>query len=90
MDTIIHARKIWSVQKYEAHDFTGVAPITPSSFQGDGCFLKKVPFRGAPCSDAAGSQIDYGSIVEHYESQAIGGVKYSTEAESVYFNFKVL
>ena len=57
--------------------------------QGDTCYLEEVPFRGAPCSDGAGSQVDYGSIVENYQPLAIGSIKYDKIAQSPFFNFRV-
>ena len=57
-------------------------------FQGDSCYIKEVPFRGVPCSDAAGSQVGYGSIVDVYEPLAIGNIKYDNISKSPFFTFK--
>ena len=57
-------------------------------FQGDSCYIKEVPFRGVPCSDAAGSQVGYGSIVDDYEPLAVGSIKYNNISKSPFFTFK--
>lgn len=33
--------------------------------------LRQVPFRGAPCSDAAGNQIDYSTVVSHIAKSTV-------------------
>ena len=33
------------------------------SMVGNTCYIQPVPFRGAPCSDAAGREIDYADVV---------------------------
>lgn len=57
-------------------------------FTQDGvCWLKKVPFRGAPCSDAAGHQVAYGSLMKQINS-SMSGRLWDQEQGAPYFNYK--
>jgi hypothetical protein len=58
-------------------------------FFKDVCSIKKVPFRGVNCSDAAGSQNDFHVIVDLLLNNATQGRKWDTTARSPYFNYKV-
>lgn len=52
------------------------------------CTIKKVPFRGVDCSDAAGRQYCFSSIMSNYLPQAIGGRQFDKESLSPFFNYK--
>ncbi|XP_005100833.1 di-N-acetylchitobiase [Aplysia californica] len=59
--------------------------------KGDSCFIKKVPFRGVNCSDAAGRQYDYGLIYEvlmtmpeRYKWNASSSTPYFTYTDEIY------
>jgi di-N-acetylchitobiase len=43
-------------------------------FQDDKCYLKKVPFRGVNCSDAAGRQLNYYTIIQLLKNATSGRV----------------
>ena len=58
------------------------------SLEGNACAIKKVPFRGVNCSDAAGRQYGYDNIVERYIPQAIGGLQWDKASASPFFNYK--
>ncbi|XP_069694468.1 di-N-acetylchitobiase-like [Periplaneta americana] len=49
------------------------------------CFIEEVPFRGANCSDAAGRQIRYSTIVEQMLPNATGGRQWDYQEKSPYF-----
>ncbi|XP_035689824.1 di-N-acetylchitobiase-like [Branchiostoma floridae] len=51
----------------------------------DVCSIKKVPFRGAPCSDAAGRQVDFKDIMRLMGNSSR---KWSDIFKSPYFNFQ--
>ena len=55
----------------------------------DVCSIKQVPFRGVSCSDAAGSQVNYGSIELHLLPYSISGLLWDDDAKSPYFTYKV-
>lgn len=50
------------------------------------CNIKKVPFRGVECSDAAGTQMPYSDILETAKS-TVGGIMWSASDSSPFFNF---
>lgn len=52
------------------------------------CSIPHRPFRGANCSDAAGSQMDYRTIYPLMVNHSIGGRQWDEKALSPYFNFK--
>ena len=52
------------------------------------CEMKKVPFRGVNCSDAAGRQYCYSDIMSTYLPKAIGGRQFDKESQSPFFNYK--
>lgn len=56
--------------------------------QDNECTIKRVPFRGVSCSDAAGSQIDYRDIIPLLQNYSSGGRHWDGDAGSPYFNFK--
>ena len=52
------------------------------------CAIKKVPFRGAPCSDAAGKQIGYADIMVRYLPKSANGRQYNSTVESPFFTYQ--
>lgn len=52
------------------------------------CSIAKVPFRGAPCSDAAGKQKPYKWIMKQVES-SLSGRMWDSKQQAPYFNYKV-
>ena len=59
-----------------------------SSVQEGICSIAKVPFRGAPCSDAAGRQKRYSWIMQQVDS-SLSGRLWDSEQQAPYFNYKV-
>ncbi|XP_076007519.1 di-N-acetylchitobiase [Genypterus blacodes] len=55
--------------------------------QGGVCSIAKVPFRGAPCSDAAGRQKPYSWIMKQVSSSSSGRL-WDEEQLAPYFNYK--
>uniref|UniRef100_A0A803XZW6 Chitobiase n=1 Tax=Meleagris gallopavo TaxID=9103 RepID=A0A803XZW6_MELGA len=51
------------------------------------CSLSKVPFRGAPCSDAAGRQVPYGAIMKQVNS-SISGALWDEVQNSPFYEYK--
>ncbi|XP_001367069.2 di-N-acetylchitobiase [Monodelphis domestica] len=51
------------------------------------CALPKVPFRGAPCSDAAGRQVSYKAIMEQV-NRSISEVLWDTQQQAPYYNYQ--
>ncbi|KAF0042081.1 di-N-acetylchitobiase [Scophthalmus maximus] len=51
------------------------------------CSIAKVPFRGAPCSDAAGKQKPYKWIMKQVES-SLSGRMWDSKQQAPYFNYK--
>ncbi|XP_074491304.1 di-N-acetylchitobiase [Sebastes fasciatus] len=51
------------------------------------CFLTKVPFRGAPCSDAAGKQKTYKWMMKQLNS-SMSGRLWDDKQKAPYFNYK--
>ncbi|XP_055979225.1 di-N-acetylchitobiase [Sorex fumeus] len=51
------------------------------------CTIAKVPFRGAPCSDAAGRQVPYKVIMKQVNS-SISGSQWNTDQQAPYYNYK--
>ncbi|XP_075792474.1 di-N-acetylchitobiase isoform X2 [Pelodiscus sinensis] len=51
------------------------------------CFLPNIPFRGAPCSDAAGSQVPYRVIMKQVNS-SISGILWDEEQKAPYYDYK--
>ena len=58
------------------------------SYEENVCKIKKVPFRGVNCSDAAGRQYCFSDILSKYLPQAIGGRQFDKESLSPYFHYK--
>ncbi|XP_006109580.2 di-N-acetylchitobiase-like [Myotis lucifugus] len=52
------------------------------------CTIAKVPFRGAPCSDAAGRQVPYKIIMKQVNS-SLSGILWDENQKSPYYNYKV-
>ncbi|XP_053549283.1 di-N-acetylchitobiase [Bombina bombina] len=55
--------------------------------QNNTCNIKSVPFRGAPCSDAAGRQVPYRVIMKQVNSSVTGRLWDETQKASFY-NYK--
>lgn len=53
----------------------------------DDCYIKRVPFRGANCSDAAGRQIEYSTINDLIIARSEHGRKWCKKYGSPYFNY---
>ncbi|KAL4225696.1 hypothetical protein ACF0H5_016385 [Mactra antiquata] len=51
------------------------------------CYIRKVPFRGVACSDAAGRQINYSYIIQLLKNSTSDRL-YDNTAMSPYFNYK--
>ncbi|KAK7889449.1 hypothetical protein WMY93_025009 [Mugilogobius chulae] len=51
------------------------------------CFIEKVPFRGAPCSDAAGKQKPYSWIMKQVNSSLTGRL-WDNQQKAPYFNYE--
>ncbi|XP_042321749.1 di-N-acetylchitobiase-like isoform X1 [Sceloporus undulatus] len=51
------------------------------------CSIAKVPFRGAPCSDAAGRQIPY-RIIMSWENSSLSGILWNDEYQAPYLEYK--
>lgn len=52
------------------------------------CLMKKVPFRGAPCSDAGGSQLNYSVIKGQLLKTSFTGRLWDVASQSPYFSYK--
>eukprot|EP00118_Oscarella_pearsei_P015946 m.148468 g.148468 ORF g.148468 m.148468 type:complete len:357 (+) comp38498_c1_seq15:57-1127(+) len=55
----------------------------------DLCSLPNIPFRGAPCSDAAGREVDYGLVKQMLKNSTSGRV-WNDTLKAPYFNYKAL
>ncbi|XP_051022021.1 di-N-acetylchitobiase [Acomys russatus] len=55
--------------------------------EDDVCTIAKVPFRGAPCSDAAGHQVPYKVIMKQVNS-SVSGSQWSKDQKAPYYNYK--
>ncbi|XP_060585289.1 di-N-acetylchitobiase-like [Ruditapes philippinarum] len=53
----------------------------------DKCYLKKVPFRGVNCSDAAGRQLNYYTIIQLLKNSTSGRI-FEKSTMTPYFNYK--
>ncbi|XP_027729755.1 di-N-acetylchitobiase [Vombatus ursinus] len=51
------------------------------------CTIPKVPFRGAPCSDAAGRQVTYKAIMQQVNS-SLSGSQWNAQQQAPYYNYK--
>ncbi|XP_067845734.1 di-N-acetylchitobiase-like [Heptranchias perlo] len=59
-----------------------------TQFFGVRCVLKKVPFRGAPCSFLAGHQVPYKEIIK-YAHKSITGRSWDDEQKAPYYIYMV-
>lgn len=59
-----------------------------SLFPDNVCMIKKVPFRGVSCSDAAGRQRGYRDIIENILPVSTSGRLYNLTLDSPYMNYK--
>ncbi|KAK3533835.1 hypothetical protein QTP70_032952 [Hemibagrus guttatus] len=55
--------------------------------QGGICTILKVPFRGAPCSDASGKQIPYSTMMKQINS-SMSGRLWDKIQQAPYYNYK--
>ncbi|KAI5101681.1 di-N-acetylchitobiase precursor, partial [Silurus meridionalis] len=55
--------------------------------EADVCTISKVPFRGAPCSDAAGKQIRYSYIMKQINS-SMSGTLWDDRQQAPFYNYK--
>ena len=53
------------------------------TLQNDMCFMREVPFRGVPCSDAAGSQIGYSFIESMLNMSSSGPNQISNDVHKI-------
>ncbi|KAL2090117.1 hypothetical protein ACEWY4_014805 [Coilia grayii] len=51
------------------------------------CTIQEVPFRGAPCSDAAGRQIPYSTMMKQINSSMSGRI-WDKDQRAPYYNYK--
>ena len=52
------------------------------------CHITKIPFHGAPCSDAAGNQVPVGTIMSTLLPRArLGGLQWDDRDQSPYFDY---
>lgn len=63
-------------------------PLCLLHYQEGTCYIAKVPFRGAPCSDAAGKQKTYKWIMKQV-NVSLSGRLWDNEQRAPYFNYKV-
>ncbi|XP_012859277.2 di-N-acetylchitobiase [Echinops telfairi] len=55
--------------------------------EDDKCSIAKVPFRGAPCSDAVGRQVPYKVIMKQVNS-SVSGNQWNEDQQAPYYNYK--
>nr|XP_048309606.1 di-N-acetylchitobiase [Myodes glareolus] len=55
--------------------------------EDDVCTIAKVPFQGAPCSDAAGRQVPYKLIMKQVNS-SVSGSQWDEDQQAPYYNYK--
>ncbi|XP_053324943.1 di-N-acetylchitobiase-like [Spea bombifrons] len=55
--------------------------------KGNTCTIHKKPFRGAPCSDAAGYQVAYGAIMKQVNGSSSGRL-WDEARKSPFYNYK--
>ncbi|XP_028393894.1 di-N-acetylchitobiase-like isoform X2 [Dendronephthya gigantea] len=82
MDLGIPANKLvlglpWYGYDYQCIAVTGV----------DTCHIKKVPYQGANCSDAAGKQVAYSTINDLLLTRTESGRKWDAGSQSPYFDY---
>ncbi|KAF7198819.1 di-N-acetylchitobiase [Nothobranchius furzeri] len=81
LDLKIHYKKLVMGVPWYGYDY----PCVNLSQEGI-CYIPQVPFRGAPCSDAAGSQKNYEWIMKQLKSSS--GRMWDDEQQAPYFNYK--
>lgn len=54
---------------------------------GNDCFIKHIPFRGVNCSDAAGTEKDYNTVMK-YLAMSKSGMQWSEQDQSPFFNYQ--
>lgn len=52
------------------------------------CSIKRVPFRGVNCSDAAGRQIEFAEIQDLIISRSTYGPQWDEDSASFFFNYE--
>lgn len=78
----IHPQKLVMGVPWYGYDYTCL-----SLSEADVCTIAKVPFRGAPCSDAAGRQVPYKTIMKQLNT-SISGSRWDKEQQAPYYNYK--
>jgi len=62
--------------------------LNASRIDSEYCPITSVPFRGAPCSDAAGTEVSYGSIMPMLGgTSVVGNRRWDNNTMSPYFNY---
>lgn len=82
-DLGIPANKLILGQPWYGYNY----PCLTVSQDGNSCSISKVPFEGAPCSDAAGKQYPYSEILLQL-TKSKSGRQYNKTLEAPYFNYK--
>uniref|UniRef100_A0A3P9LFM2 Di-N-acetylchitobiase n=1 Tax=Oryzias latipes TaxID=8090 RepID=A0A3P9LFM2_ORYLA len=82
IDLKIDAKKLVMGVPWYGYDY----PCVNLSQKG-ACYIEKVPFRGAPCSDAAGQQKPYEWIMKQLNS-SMSGRLWDDEQKAPYFYYK--
>ncbi|XP_027883551.1 di-N-acetylchitobiase [Xiphophorus couchianus] len=83
LDLKIHSNKLLMGVPWYGYDY----PCVNLSQEGI-CYIPKVPFRGAPCSDAAGKQKTYKWIMKQLNSPTSSGRLWDDEQKAPYFYYK--
>lgn len=72
----------------QADSIIYLCPLMSFPYEEGICSIAKVPFRGAPCSDAAGKQKTYKWIMQQVNS-SLSGRLWDSKQQAPYFNYKV-
>ncbi|XP_006898421.1 PREDICTED: di-N-acetylchitobiase [Elephantulus edwardii] len=78
----IHPKKLVMGVPWYGYDYTCL-----NLSEDDVCTIAKVPFRGAPCSDAAGRQVPYKVIMKQVNS-SVSGSQWNKDQQAPYYNYK--
>eukprot|EP00823_Brevimastigomonas_motovehiculus_P008288 TRINITY_DN7571_c0_g1_i1.p1 TRINITY_DN7571_c0_g1~~TRINITY_DN7571_c0_g1_i1.p1 ORF type:complete len:374 (+),score=77.72 TRINITY_DN7571_c0_g1_i1:23-1144(+) len=68
----------WYAYDYPCINYDATTP--------ENCFIKAVPFRDCPCSDAAGKQLDYRVMIERLQ-QSTTERRWNSESKTPWFNY---
>ena len=95
----ISSRKLVLGQPWYGYDYTCVPHIHNPRIQlmDEGlhaerkppavCPMRKVPYQGAPCSDAAGTQIEYRQVMRLLHENSTDGSHWNAAAKAPYFDY---